>query len=303
MLSFALMVFRSAVHGAQTLLRLQGPAGKELQDRYLPQVVRGEARFALSLSEIQAGSDAASVKLKATDHGDHFVLSGAKYYSSALDIATRIIVVARTDASRYGGLSLFLVDPKSEGFERTRMHAIGDRASGTWEVAYNDVKVPRSELIGEVNHGWQHLMADLEKERLCQCAYSAGGARAVLQASIAYAKEREQFGGPIGRYQAIQHKLADMATDAHIGRLLLYDLARRIDAGQRCDLEASMAKLFCTEMYFRVADKGLQVHGGQGYMLHNDMQQHFRDSRLLTIGGGTVEVMRNIIAKRLGLPS
>jgi alkylation response protein AidB-like acyl-CoA dehydrogenase len=156
-------------------------------------------------------------------------------------------------------------------------------------------------LIGELDAGWQHLMADLEKERLCQCAYSAGGAQAVLSEALEYAKKRHQFGQPIGKFQVIQHKLANMATDCHIGRLLLYDLARRIDAGQRCDLEASMAKLFCTEMYTRVADTGLQVHGGEGYMMHNDMQLHFRDARLLTIGGGTVEIMRNVIAKRLGL--
>lgn len=304
MMSFALMVFRSAVHGAQTLLRLEDSKGEEQRARFLPKIVAGSARFSLSLSEYGAGSDAAAIALRAERDGDDYVLNGSKHWSSALDVATHVIVVARTDpAARHKGVSIFLVPTDHPGLARTRLHALGDRASGTWDVDYRDVRVPAADMLGELNAGWLVLMADLEKERLCQCAYSAGGSRAVLNQAIDYARTREQFGKPIGSFQVIQHKLADMATESHIGQLMLYDLARRIDAGERCDLEASMAKLYCTEMYYRVADQALQIHGGQGYMMDSDMQLHLRDARLLKIGGGTVEVMRNIIAKRLGLPA
>ena len=305
MMSFALMVFRSAVHGAQTLLRLDDDKAEEQRRKYLPAIVKGEARFCISITELDAGSDAAGVQLAAVRDGDDYVLNGEKYQSSALDVATHIIVVARTSSvgKRHQGLSLFLVPTKHPGLDKHFMPALGDRASGTWEVFYHDVRVPAAEMLGAVDRGWLVLMADLERERLCQCAYSAGGAQTVLDQSLAYASSRRQFGKPIGSFQVIQHKLADMATDAHIGRLMLYDLAQRLDRGERCDLEASMAKLFCTEMYYRVADNGLQVHGGRGYMMDSDMQLHLRDARLLKIGGGTVEIMRNIIAKRLGLPS
>jgi alkylation response protein AidB-like acyl-CoA dehydrogenase len=304
MMSFALMVFRSAVHGAQTLLRLDDEKAEEQRRRLLPAIATGAARFTLSLTELDAGSDAANVQLRADADGPDFVLNGSKYWSSALDVATHIIVVARTnqDARRHRGLSIFLVPSDHPGLDKRRLHALGDRASGTWEVDYHDVRVPASHMLGSLDGGWPVLMADLEKERMCQCAYSAGGAKAVLDRSIEYARTRRQFGQPIGSFQVIQHKLADMATEAHIGRLMLYDLARRIDAGERCDLEASMAKLYCTEMYYRVADEALQIHGGRGYMMDSDMQLHLRDARLLKIGGGTVEIMRNIIAKRLGLP-
>ena len=240
MMSFALMTFRSAVHGAQTILRLDGEFADEQRQYYLPRIVAGEARFTLSLSEYGAGSDAAAVDHRAVADGDDFVLNGLKHFSSALDVATHIIVVTRTstEGRRYDGLSLILVPVDSAGLAKTRLYGLGDRASGTWDVQYDDVRVPRSEVLGGVNQGWRHLMADLEKERLCQCAYSAGGAQSVLDQSIAHAKNREQFGGPIGRFQFVQHTLADMATDTHIGRLLLYDLARRLDAGQRCDLRS-----------------------------------------------------------------
>ncbi|HWE55728.1 MAG TPA: acyl-CoA dehydrogenase family protein [Acidimicrobiales bacterium] len=304
MMSFALMVFRSAVHGAQTLLRLDDDKAEEQRKYFLPKIVEGSARFSLSLSEYGAGSDAAGIQLRADRDGDDFVLNGQKHWSSALDVATHIIVVARTDQeARHRGVSIFLVPSDHPGLTKTRLHALGDRASGTWDVEYRDVRVPATDMLGSLNAGWLVLMADLEKERLCQCAYSAGGSRAVLDRAIEYARSREQFGQPIGSFQVIQHKLADMATEAHIGRLMLYDLAQRIDRGERCDLEASMAKLYCTEMYYRVADNALQIHGGQGYMMDSDMQLHLRDARLLKIGGGTVEVMRNIIAKRLGLPA
>jgi alkylation response protein AidB-like acyl-CoA dehydrogenase len=300
MMSFSIMVYRSAVHGAQSLLTY---GSEEQRERFLPRIAAGELLFCLSLTEPEAGSDAANVQLRAVRDGDEFVLNGEKVFNSSAHIADYILLVARTstEGPRHRGLSLFLVDTSTPGIDIQRIPTLGERAIGTNRVFYNEVRIPVGALIGEENFGWYHLMTNLEKERLCMGAWCTGSAQAVLASAADWAKNRVQFGQPISHFQAIQHMVADMALDCHIGELLIYDLAARLERGEPCAMEASMTKLFCTEMYSRVADRGLQVQGGFGYTMESDMQLHFRDARIMTIGGGSSQIMRNVIAKNLGL--
>jgi alkylation response protein AidB-like acyl-CoA dehydrogenase len=196
---------------------------------------------------------------------------------------------------------MFLVDLKSPGITVTPVPTLGDRASGTNLVHYDNVRVPAENVLGEVNGGWRCLMANLEKERMCAAPSSVGVAEVILEQAIDYVNNRIQFGKPIGTYQAIQHQLADVAVDVHIARLLMWDTANRIAKGLPAKREASITKLFCTEMLNRAAYTGMQVCGGIGYAMESDMQLHFRNARLGTIGAGSSEVMRNVLAKDLGI--
>jgi alkylation response protein AidB-like acyl-CoA dehydrogenase len=298
MVSFAAMVYRSAVHGAQSILTY---GSEEQRQEYLPRIAAGEILFCLSLTEPEAGSDAANVQLRASRDGDDYVLNGQKLYNSSAHIADYILLVARTstEGRKHQGLSMFIVDTRLPGIDIRRIPTLGERAVGTNEVFYDDVRVPASALIGEENRGWYQLMTNLEKERLSMAAWCVGGAQDVLGQSIGWAKGREQFGRPISDFQVIQHMLADMATDCNIGELMLYDLADRISRSVPCAREASMTKMWSSEMYSRVADRGMQIHGGFGYTMASDMQLHLRDARLMSIGGGSSQIMRNIIAKDL----
>jgi alkylation response protein AidB-like acyl-CoA dehydrogenase len=298
MVSFAAMVYRSAVHGAQSILTY---GSEEQRQEFLPRIAAGEILFCLSLTEPEAGSDAANVQLRAVRDGDDYVLNGQKLYNSSAHIADYILLVTRTstEGRKHQGLSMFIVDTKLPGIDIRRIPTLGERAVGTNEVFYDDVRVPASALIGEENRGWYQLMTNLEKERLSMAAWCVGGAQDVLAQSIAWAKGREQFARPIADFQVIQHMLADMATDCSIGELMLYDLADRITRSVPCAREASMTKMWASEMYSRVSDRGMQIHGGFGYTMASDMQLHLRDSRLMSIGGGSSQIMRNIIAKDL----
>ncbi len=300
MMSFSVMVYRSAIHGAHALLAY---GNEEQRKRFLPGIIKGELLFCLSLTEPEAGSDAANVKIKAVRDGDNFIINGQKLYNSGAHISDYIALVARTDATgpRHHGLSIILVDTKSPGLDIRRLQTMGERAVGTNEVFYDNVRVPVSNLLGEMNNGWNHLMSNLERERLCIAAWCTGAAQAVVADAVSHAKQRVQFGKPIGSFQAIQHKIAEMDMQSHIGQLMIYDLAERLEAKVRCRKEASMTKTYCAEMYNRVAYEGLQVHGGFGYTDKSDMQLHMRDARIMSIGGGSSEIMRTAIAKELGL--
>jgi acyl-CoA dehydrogenase len=301
MMSFSIMAYRSAVHGAQSLLSY---GSDEQRRRYLPGIISGDLLFCLSLTEPEAGSDAANLKIRAVRDGDDFVITGQKLYNSGAHIANYIVLAARTNptAPRHKGISLFIVDTRSPGLTIQRIETMGERAVGTNAVFYDGVRVPAANLLGQLDNGWTHLAANLEKERLCLAAWCIGSAETVLEQSIAYAKQRVQFGKPIGSFQAIQHKIADMAMQIHIGKLMMYDLAEKIEAGIPCRMEASMTKAYCTEACNSIAFEGLQIHGGFGYTMDSDMQLIMRDARIMSIGGGASEIMRNMIARELGLP-
>ncbi len=300
LLELAVLFYRATVHGAQSLLTY----GSEAQRRkYLPLIAAGKFKSSMSLTEPNAGSDAAGVQTRAVRDGDEFVINGAKVFNSQVDIADRTVLVTRTDpaAAPHEGISLFFVDPKSPGVTIERLDTLCFRSVGTNRVTYDNVRVSADDLLGTLNGGWKHLMTNLNKERFSLAAQVTGAAQAALDCALQYAKDRVQFGKPIGKFQVIQHKLADMQIAVHASRMITYDLARRLDAGIACRKEASIAKVFTSEAYFRVADEGMQILGGYSMTPDFQMERHYRDSRLMRIGGGSSEVMRTSIAKDLGL--
>ncbi len=273
------------------------------QDTYLRGIGAGRIRFAFGLTEPGAGSDAAAVKTTAVRQGDEFVLNGSKVFTSGADVAQRIAVVARTDPTLRGhkGLSVFLVDAATPGIEIRLIPKLGIKGLHTCQMFLDDVRVPSQDLLGEINHGWQVVMDTLEMERLSVGARCTGGCQAVLDAAVRYASELEQFGRVIGKFQAVQHMIADMEIAAQASRVLTMRLAWMIDSGLPCAREASVTKVYTAEAYNKVASMGIQVLGGYGYTMEYAMQRHFRDAKLYEIGGGTSQIQRMVIARSLGL--
>ncbi len=299
-LELSIMVYRASVHGAESLLTY---GSEEQKNTFLPQIAAGEFKSSLSLTEPNAGSDAAGIQTRAVKDGDYYIINGSKIFNSQVDLATRTVLVARTDpdAKRHEGISLFFVDPKTPGITIERLNTLCFRSVGTNRVTYEDVRIHKDDLLGELNCGWKQLMTNLTKERFALAAQCTGAAQHALDTAVQYSKERVQFGQPIGSFQAIQHKLADMATRVYSSRLITYDLARKIDANIPSRTEASMAKIVSTETYHSVSDDGMQVLGGYSTMPDFPMERHYRDSRILRIGGGANELMRTSIAKDMGL--
>ena len=300
LLELAVLYYRATVHGAQSFLTY---GSEEQRRKYLPLIATGKFKSSMSLTEPNAGSDAAGIQTRAVQDGDYFIINGSKIFNSQVDLATRTVLVTRTDPNvpQHKGISLFFVDPHSPGVTIQRLDTLCFRSVGTNRVSYDNVRVHKDDLLGQLNNGWKHLMTNLNKERFSLAAQVTGAAQAALDCALQYAKDRVQFGQPIAKFQVIQHKLADMQIAVHTARLLTYDLARRLDAGVECRKEASIAKVAATEAYFRVADEGMQILGGYSLTPDFPMERHYRDARLMRIGGGTNEVMRNSIAKDLGL--
>lgn len=277
-------------------------ASPALKDAYLPGLARGEFTLAFGLTEPEAGSDAAALKTTARLDGDDFVINGTKSFCSTADIARRMMLAVRTDpeAERHRGISLLLVDPRAPGATVRRVRTLGARATSTCMVYLSDVRSPRSELIGELNHGWSYVLEGLDQERVDHGAICAGTAQAVFEDALAYARQRQQFGRTLVSFQAIRHKLADMQVQISAARLLTYQAAWKLTRREPCALEAAIAKLYAGEAYVRIASQGLQIAGGWGYLAESDFQRHYRDSKLYEIAGGAAEVMRNLIARQVG---
>jgi len=273
----------------------------------MPRVVRGEWLGAFAMSEPNAGSDIGNISCRARKDGDEWVIHGSKYWCTFADGADYIIVIARTSPAPAGkkhkGLSAFMI-PKQrgelpKGIQGAPIPKIGYHGWKTWELAFDEFRVPTSALLGEEGEGFYLASQGLEKARAHTAARAIGLARGALDDSIAYANEREQFGAPIGHFQAIRFKLAQMATEIEAARQLNYSVCTQIDAGGRCDLEASMSKLFATEMAERVTSEGLQIHGGAGYTTLHAVERYWRDARLTKIFEGTSEIQLRIISDRL----
>lgn len=275
---------------------------------YLPRMARGEFLGAFSLSEPNAGSDVANISCRAERVGDHWEITGSKYWCTYADHADFILVIARTDRNvdpraRHRGLSAFMVEkPRGqlpEGCQGSVIPKIGYHGWTTWELAFDRCRVPAANLIGEEGRGFYMATAGLETARAHTAARSIGLAQGALEDAIAYAGERNQFGQPIGHFQAIRFKLANMATQIEAARSLLYNVCEKIDTGVRCDTEASMVKLFASEMSEHVTSEGLQVHGGAGYTTHFAAERYWRDARLTKIFEGTSEIQQRIISDAL----
>jgi alkylation response protein AidB-like acyl-CoA dehydrogenase len=296
----AMWLFRTLTYGGYAVMLHGSKAQKEA---LLPKVVRGELSFCFGLTEPESGSDAAALKTKATAVDGGYVISGQKVFTSGMDISDYCLLVTRTSThdKQQQGITNFLVDTKLPGIEVRKIKTLGQRAIGTTQVFYNDVKVPATAVLGEVDRGWEAVDSYLWYERLCLSAARTGAAMAAFEYALDYAKNRKQFGRPIGKFQAVSHKLADMKMMLDISRTLVYRFAWLMSEGKATRHDAAVLKLHTGETYKTVSDMGLQILGGYGYCMEYPMQRFFRDSRLATIGAGTSEIQRNIIARGLGL--
>jgi acyl-CoA dehydrogenase len=274
------------------------------RERWLRPAVAGTKIGAIAITEPDAGSDVAAVTTRAVRDGDTWRITGRKMFITNGTRAHFLTLVAQTEpGSGHRGISLFVVDTSLPGVSVSRsLHKLGMWASDTAEIALDDVVVPHDELIGgEPGHGFAQLMWQLQYERLAGAAASVGHASQVLDETIAYARERQTFGRPIADHQVIAHKLADAATELEAARSLLYSTAWRVMQGEYPVAEISMTKKYCAQVQNRLVDACLQVFGGAGYLAETPVSRAFRDSRLQRIGGGTDEIMNEVIAKRLGI--
>ncbi len=278
-------------------------ANEEQKRRWLPGLVSGELISAIAMTEPGAGSDLQGIRTTAVDKGDHYVVNGSKTFISNGIISDLVIVVARTDPDAgHQGISLLVVERGMPGFERGRnLEKIGLKAQDTSELFFDNVAVPKENLLGEEGSGFISLMMNLPQERLSIAAIAVAAIEHVLDLSLAYAKEREAFGKPIGKFQHNRFMLAEMATEAHIARVFVNDCILKLNAGEVDASLASMAKWWTTELQKKVVDQGLQLHGGYGYMLEYPIAKAYADSRIQTIYGGTTEIQKEIIGRSLGL--
>lgn len=283
---------------AATLIMTHGD--DEQKQRWLPSMAAGDRRGALSLSEPDAGSDTRNISCKATRDGDEFVINGTKAWVTNGERASIVALAARSAE----GISAFIVEkepgPSFEGVSVSKnVGKLGYRGVETVEMVYTDHRVPAANLIGELGRGLAQILGVLEVGRINIGARAVGVARAAYDASLAYAQERVTFGKAIAEHQAIQLKLADMATRLQAARLLTRDAAERKDAGLRCDVEAGMAKLFASETALELATEAMRIHGGVGYTTEFPVERYYRDAPLMVIGEGTNEIQRLVIARGL----
>jgi alkylation response protein AidB-like acyl-CoA dehydrogenase len=268
---------------------------------YLPRLVRGEVLGAWGLTEAGAGSDAAGMRTTATRDGREWVLNGAKTFITHGRIGGVMVVIAVTDRSKgHRGISAFVVEHGTPGMAAGKKeNKLGMRASDTSEVIFRDCRIPAGQLLGEEGQGFVNTLQVLDAGRIGIAALSVGLAQGAYEAARDYALERRQFGQPIAAFQAIQWKLADNATRIEAARLLTYRAAYLKDAGVRTTRESSMAKLFASEVAVKAADDCVQIHGGYGFVKDYPAEKYFRDVKLLTIGEGTSEIQRLVIARQL----
>jgi len=272
----------------------------EQRDRMLPPVLSGHKIAALAVTEPGGGSDVAALRTTAVRDGGEYVVNGSKTFITSGVRADQYTVAVRTGGEGHHGISLLVIDADTPGFTRSGPLAkMGWWASDTAELFFDDCRVPAGNLIGEENEGFYAIMENFQKERLQLSVGANINAELALNACLAYATEREAFGRPLTGFQVTRHKLVDMATKVEISREYTYRVAARMNAGEDQVTEVSMAKLFATEASDFVTNEAVQIFGGYGYMRGYLVERLYRDNRILSIGGGTTEVMKEIIAKRL----
>ena len=277
---------------------------EQQKQEYLHPVLRGEKIAAIAMTEPDAGSDLAGITTTAVRDGDHYRINGEKLFTTNGTISDFVLVDVRTGTTedRHRGQSLLLVDRSTPGLTvKRKLKKLGWRASDTAALSFEDCRVPEANLVGELNRGFYHLMHNLDAERLVVAADAVGLADSAFQAAANYAKNRIQFGRPIAEFQVIRHMLVDMHVSIEAARLLTYNCAAKIDRGQPATLEASCAKYRASEVVRQVTADAVQVFGGQGFLMDNSVQRYFRDAPVYTIGGGTSQIQKEIIAKQLGL--
>lgn len=296
-LSLALLV-----HSQMASPALSYVGTREQKEKYLKPIIAGEKIAALGVTEANHGSDVASIQTRAVKDGDYYVINGSKTFITNGPMADIVTLAARTGVEGYKGVSLFVFETSTPGFSvGKKMHKLGMRTSETSELFFDDCRVPAANLLGKEGDGFKGIMMGFENERIIGATHCFSGAELALDLALKYAGERSQFGKPIGEFQAIYHMLAEMATEVEAARQLTYYAAWLHSQKIRCIKEVSMAKYYASEVCNQVANKALQIHGGYGYIREYEIERVFRDLRLTTIGAGTTQIQKNIIAKELGV--
>ena len=276
---------------------------EEQKSRFLSPAIKGQKIAAFALTEPNAGSDVQAIETTAHREGNCYILRGSKMFVTNGNLADFVLVAAYTERSRrIEGISLFVVERGAEGFRVSRkLKKEGSRSSETAELNFDDCSIPQENLVGGREGVFRDILKNLMEGRVTIAAGAMGVARAAFEAALKYAKERVAFGRPIGQFQAIGFKLADMATLIEVSRTMIYRVAWMIDQKRTCIAEASMAKLFATEMAEKVTNEAMQVFGGYSQMREFPVGRYWRDARQLKIGEGTSEIQRRIICQQLGL--
>jgi alkylation response protein AidB-like acyl-CoA dehydrogenase len=296
--SFALIV---AAHNSLCSNHIYLAGNAEQKQKYLSKLTTGEWIGCWSLTEPEAGSDAGGTRSIATHRSSHWVLNGGKTFTTNAHYAQVCVAMAVTDrAASHHGVSAFIIETGTPGFRvGKKENKLGMRSSATGEVLFNDCALPESQLLGKAGEGFVDSLRILDGGRISIAALSVGLAQGAYEAALRYSKQRKQFGRFISEFQAIQHKLADMATSIEAARLLVFQAGALKDAGKRVTKESSMAKLFASEAAVKVADEALQIHGGYGFIKDYPVEKFYRDVKLCTIGEGTSEIQRLVIARQL----
>ena len=270
---------------------------------YLVPAIRGEKISCLGITEPDAGSDVAGIKTRAVRDGDEYVINGSKTFITNGARADFILMVAKTDPTAgHNGITLFLVDTDTPGFQISRkLEKMGMHASDTAELAFEDMRVPADAVLGEIGKGFYHISWELQSERMVAAAGSVAGAERMFEKTLEYAREREAFGRPIGKFQVIRHKFAEMATKIEAAKQFNYVVAWRYANGEYPVREITEVKLFTSRMCCEVADECVQILGGYGYMKEYEIERAYRDVRLNRIGAGTDEIMLDVIGRSYGL--
>ncbi len=277
-------------------------ARPEVRERVVPAVLRGEKIMALAVTEPSGGSDVANLKTRAVRDGDHYRVSGSKTFITSGVRADYYTVAVRTGGEGFAGISLLLVEKGTAGFSVGRkLKKMGWWASDTAELFFDDCRVPAENLIGVENAGFACIMANFQSERLALAVMANMTAQLALEESLRWAREREAFGKPIGKFQVLRHRLAEMATQLEVSQEFTYRQAAKMAAGKSVIKEISMAKNFATDVADRLTYDAVQVLGGMGYMRESLVERLYRDNRILSIGGGSREIMNEIIGKQMGL--
>jgi acyl-CoA dehydrogenase len=287
--------------------------GREaLKEKYLPAICRGEALSAIAVTEPGGGSDVAAIRTRAVRDGDHYVLNGSKMFITNGVMADLYFVAARIESGsparrdrpdkRHEGISMFLVERGTPGFAVSRkLDKMGMRASDTAELAFQDMRVPAENLLGQEGEGFYEVMRIFQRERLVAGLHAVAGCERALEDTIAYVQQRQAFDEPLSKKQVIRHRIAEMATLIEAARWLTYAACLKFRDREDAVKEISMVKLFTADMAQKVAYECVQLHGGYGYMREYPVERFFRDTRLMTIGGGTSEIMKEIIAKQMAV--
>lgn len=292
-----------ALHNDICLPYFTSLGNEEQKARWLPGICSGELITAVAMTEPGIGSDLASMGTTARRDGDDYVVNGSKTFITNGINADLVITAVKTDPSqRHKGMSLLILERGMTGFERGRnLEKVGLHAQDTAELFFSDVRVPVANRLGEEGEGFRYLVTNLPQERLSIAITAVAAARAAFEWTLAYAKERQAFGQPIGSFQNSRFRLAEMATEIEVGRSFVDRCVLALNAGDLTAEEAAMAKWWCTELQGRVVDLGVQLHGGYGYMTEYPIARAFADARITRIYGGTTEIMKEIVGRSLGV--